>query len=92
MFLVVSWIFSGAILGSVGVALVASAMSNGTRTDDFQTPLLMLMATTVVGAVSGGVLASKVRKSVQDQRRINQLAAIPPFLAVLLVIIVIRLT
>lgn len=63
-----------------------------TRTDDFHTPLLMLMATTVVGAVSGGVLASEVRKSVQNQRRINQLAAIPLFLAVLLVIIVIRLT
>lgn len=62
------------------------------REQYFQTPLLMLMATTVICAVLGELLPSTVRKSVQDQRGINQLAVIPLFLALLLVIVVMRFT
>lgn len=93
MFILISWIITGTILGSVGVALIASAMAGDVpRGDDFQTPLLTLMATTAAGAVIGGVLASKVRKAVEDSRKLNQLAVIPLFIAVVFVIVVIRLT
>ena len=79
MFIMISWVLSGAVFGSVGVAFIASAFdSGGPRGDDFQTPLLIVLTTTILGAVSGGVLARMVRRKFADNpRRLDQLALAP---------------
>lgn len=47
-------VFSGAVFGSVGVAMIASAVSGIQGTDDFKSGLLMLTDTRVMAAVLGG--------------------------------------
>ncbi|HXO71885.1 MAG TPA: hypothetical protein VN838_23235 [Bradyrhizobium sp.] len=82
MFLIISWVVTGAVFGSVGVAWVASALCGGPRPDpNLDAMFLLLFLTTVSGAVGGGILASMARrKFADDKRRLDQLALLP-FLA-----------
>lgn len=82
MFLIISWVVTGALFGSIGVALIASALSDGPRPDpNLDAIFLSLFLTTLVGAVGGGMLASMARRKFADnKRRLDQLALLP-FLA-----------
>jgi hypothetical protein len=87
MFLIISWVLTGAVIGSVGVAGIASAIaSGGPRGDtDIGTALVLLLMTTVLGAVSGGLLARMVRQKFADNpRKLDQLALAPLLAAALL--------
>jgi hypothetical protein len=79
MFLIVSWVVAGAVFGSVGVACVASALSDGPRPDpNLDAMFLVLFLTTAVGAAGGGMLASMARRKFADnKRRLDQLALLP---------------
>ena len=88
MFLIISWVFTGAVIGSVGVAGIASAVaSGGPRNDpDIGTVLFLLLVTTVLGAVGGGLFARMVRrKFAGDPRKLNLLAGAPLLAAAVLV-------
>ena len=65
--------------GSVGVAWVASALSEGPRPDpNLDAMFLLLFVTTVSGAVGGGILAGVARRKFADnKRRLDQLALLP---------------
>ena len=87
MFLIISWVLTDAVFGSVGVAGIASAIaSGGPRSDtDIGTALFLLLMTTVLGAVGGGILGRTVRRKFADnQRRLDQLAIAPLLPAALL--------
>jgi len=75
MFLIISWMVTGAVFGSIGVAQVASALSDGPRPDpNLDAIFLSLFLTTLVGAVGGGILASMARRKFADNKRsINSL-------------------
>ena len=80
MFLIISWVIAGAVLGSVGVAGIASAFAgDGPRGDiDIGTVFFWLFVTTVLGAVGGGLLARMVRRKFADNpQRLSQLAVAP---------------
>lgn len=59
MALIFSWILSGAIFGSVGVAIIASALyGDGPRGGiHIEAVFFRLLVTTLIGAVGGGLLA-----------------------------------
>ena len=82
MFLIISWVVTGAVFGSVGVAWVASALSEGPRPDpNLDAMFLLLFLTTVAGAAGGGILAAMARRKFADnKRKLDQLALLP-FLA-----------
>jgi hypothetical protein len=87
MLLIISWIFAGAVFGSVGVAGIASTIaSGGPRGDtDIGTALVLLLMTTVLGAVGGGLLGRTVRrKFAGNPRKLDQLALAPLLPAALL--------
>ena len=87
MFLIISWVFAGAVIGSIGVAGIASAIaSGGPRGDtDFGTALVLLLMTTVLGAVGGGLLGRMVRQKFADNpRKLDQFALVPLLPAALL--------
>lgn len=87
MFLIIGWVLTGAVFGSIGVASIASALSNGPRPDpNLDAIFLSLFLTTIVGAVGGGILASMARRKFADnKRRLDQLALLPFLAAVALV-------
>ncbi|MEA2783621.1 MAG: hypothetical protein QOK29_5180 [Rhodospirillaceae bacterium] len=87
MFLVISWVITGAVFGSVGIAWIASALSDGPRPDpNLGAMFLLLFLTTLIGAVGGGILASMARRKFADnKRRLDQLALLPFLAAVVLV-------
>jgi hypothetical protein len=87
MFLIISWVFAGAVIGSVGVAGIASAIAGGPRGDtDFGAALVLLLMTTVLGAVGGGLLGRMVRQKFADNpRKLDQFALVPLLAAALLV-------
>lgn len=87
-FLTIFWVISGAIFGSVGVAMLASAASGPPRGDpNLDGMFLLLFLTTVGGAILGGVLAWKARrKHAGNERRIGQLAILPMIVAIGLMI------
>ncbi len=89
MFLIISWVITGLVVGSVGVAGVASAIAkDGPRGDpNLDAIFIWLFVTTVLGAVCGGVLARMVRrKFANDPRKTNLLAAAPLAAVALLMI------
>jgi hypothetical protein len=79
MFLMISWIITGAVFGSVGVAFIASALSGGPRPDpNLDAMFLLLFLTTLTGAVGGGILSGMAgRKFADNKRRRDQLALLP---------------
>jgi hypothetical protein len=88
MFLIISWVITGAILGSVGVAGVASFIARGSpRGDpDLDTIFFFLFLTTAVGTVGGGIVARAVRrKFAGNPRKLDQLALLPLLAAAVLV-------
>jgi phosphate/sulfate permease len=88
MFLIISWVLSGAIFGSIGVAGIASALATGRLgyETSIEAVAFLLLTTTVVGAVGGGFLARMVRrKFAGNQQRLNQFAIFPLLAAAALV-------
>jgi ABC-type Fe3+ transport system permease subunit len=87
LFLIISWVLTGAVFGSVGVAWIASALSDGPRPDpNLDAIFLSLFLTTMIGAVGGGILAGMARrKFAGNKRRLDQLALLPFLAAVALV-------
>jgi hypothetical protein len=80
MLLIISWVLAGAVLGSVGVAGLASAFaSDGPRGDpNLDAIFFWLFVTTLAGAVGGGLLARMARRKFADnKRRLDQLALLP---------------
>jgi ABC-type Fe3+ transport system permease subunit len=75
------------VFGSIGVAQIASALSDGPRPDpNLDAMFLLLFLTTAFGAVGGGILASMVRrKFAYNKRRLDQLALLPFLAAAVLV-------
>jgi hypothetical protein len=87
MFLVISWVVTGAVFGSVGVAGIASAIAKGSPRGDIDigTALFSLLMTTVLGAAGGGILGRMVRQKFADNpRKLNLLAGAPLLAAALL--------
>lgn len=88
MALIISWVLSGAIFGSVGVAMIASALyGDGPRGGiDIEAVFFRLLVTALIGAVGGGLLARAIRRRYAgNKRRLDQFALIPALLAVVLI-------
>lgn len=88
MFPMISWIVAGAVLGSVGVAVIASfAAGDGPRGDpNLDKIFFLLFMTTVAGATGGGLFARMAKRKFADNpRRLDQLALFPLLAAALLV-------
>ena len=77
MFLVISWLLGGAVVGGIGVTGIASAVSTGPR-GDIETAVVLLLIGVIGGAIGGGLLGRMLRrKFAGDERKLGLITALP---------------
>ena len=66
MFLVISWVLGGMLVGSIGLTGIASALHSSGPRDDIGTGLFLLVMGLTLGAVGGGILGRTLQKKFAD--------------------------
>jgi len=85
MFLIISWILGGAVIGGISVPGMASAISTFPR-GDIGTAVTWLFIGVALGAAGGGIIGRMIRqKFAGNPRKLNLLTGVPWLAAVVLV-------
>jgi MFS family permease len=85
MFLIISWILGGAVIGGISVPGMASAISTFPR-GDIGTAVTWLLIGVALGAAGGGIIGRIIRqKFAGNPRKLNLLTGVPWLAALVLV-------
>jgi membrane protein DedA with SNARE-associated domain len=66
MFLIISGVLGGRLIGSVGLAGIASALHSTGPRDDIGTAVFLLLMGLTLGALAGGILGRTLQKKFAD--------------------------
>jgi ABC-type Fe3+-siderophore transport system permease subunit len=80
MFLIISWVLGGAVVGGIGVTGIASAISTGPR-GDIGTAVFLLLTGVALGAVGGGLIGRMLRRKYAGDPDKLSLFTIVPWIA-----------